>query len=176
MIYFLAYFPENNYDESEKLLANYFFINFSVELSVNIQLLNILLLLLTTITEKHLALLERTLVLASIRTKSVQYSYSINNVLYVLRLITKPLLSTVGNNNTTSSKNQTIEIDGRSIVTYKLKFFQIFIHHFKRPSIDVIDVFLMLLLMYHLFLLIDKLIYLRTSFSNVFICYFTTAI
>jgi hypothetical protein len=70
-----------------------------------------------------------------------------NLLSYVLRLITKVSLSSVGNNNS-SSKNQTIEmafdiiqncsleIEGRSIV-YKSNFFQIFIDHFERVSRDI---------------------------------------
>ncbi|CAF0945383.1 unnamed protein product [Adineta steineri] len=70
-----------------------------------------------------------------------------NLLSYVLRLITKAALSSVVNNST-SSKNQTIEIafdiiqncsteiEGRSIV-YKSNFYQIFIDHFERVSRDI---------------------------------------
>ncbi|CAF2172043.1 unnamed protein product [Rotaria magnacalcarata] len=83
---------------------------------VDIELSNIL--LLATLTEKHLALLERTLVLASIRTKSVRHNSSINSVHYQIYF---PLCSSsynksitssaAANNNTTSSRKiQTIDM------------------------------------------------------------------
>lgn len=76
-----------------------------------------------------------------------------NLLSYVLRLITKTSLASVGNNNNnnntnTTNKSQTIdmafdiiqncalEIEGRSIV-YKSNLFQIFIEHFERVSRDI---------------------------------------
>lgn len=72
-----------------------------------------------------------------------------NLLSYVLRILTKPALSSAATNaNVSSSKSQTIEmafdiiqncsleIEGRSIV-YKSNFFQMFIDHFERVSREI---------------------------------------
>ncbi|CAF3798687.1 unnamed protein product [Rotaria magnacalcarata] len=69
---------------------------------VDIQLLNVLLiLLLTAQTTKH----RKDSTGLPLTTSTVKFTF-----LYVLRLITKASLSPAANNNTTSSKNQTIEM------------------------------------------------------------------
>ncbi|CAF1083476.1 unnamed protein product [Rotaria sp. Silwood1] len=121
---------------------------------VDVQLLNVLLLLLTTLTAKHRkgCVSVCSTVLPSTNSFVVQtpdQQRPLSNLLsYVLRLITKASLSSVANNNSSSSKNQTIEmafdvvqncsleIEGRSIV-YKSNFFQLFIDHFERVSRDI---------------------------------------
>ncbi|CAF4273292.1 unnamed protein product [Rotaria sp. Silwood2] len=120
---------------------------------VDVQLLNVLLLLLTTLTAKHRkgCVSVCSTILPSTNSFVVQtpdQQRPLSNLLsYVLRLITKASLSSVANNNNTS-KHQTIEmafdviqncsleIEGRSIV-YKSNFFQLFIDHFERVSRDI---------------------------------------
>ncbi|CAF1037172.1 unnamed protein product [Adineta steineri] len=120
---------------------------------VDVQLLNVILLLLTTLTAKHrkgcVSVCSTVLPSANsfvVQTPDQQRPLS-NLLSHVLRLITKATLSSVVNNST-SSKNQTIEIafdiiqncsteiEGRSIV-YKSNFYQIFIDHFERVSRDI---------------------------------------
>ncbi|CAM4782918.1 unnamed protein product [Rotaria magnacalcarata] len=69
---------------------------------VDIQLLNVLLiLLLTAQTAKH----RKDSTGLPLTTSTIKFTF-----LYVVRLITKASLSPAANNNTTSSKNQTIEM------------------------------------------------------------------
>ncbi|CAF1410192.1 unnamed protein product [Rotaria magnacalcarata] len=121
---------------------------------VDIQLLNVLLLLLTTLTAKHrkscVSVCSTVLPSASALVVQIpDQQRPLSNLLsYILRLITKASLSATANNNITSSKNQIIEmafdviqncsleIEGRSIV-YKLNFFQMLIDHFERVSRDI---------------------------------------
>jgi len=123
---------------------------------VDVQLLNVILLLLITLTAKHRrgCVSVCSTVLPSANSSVVQapdQQRPLSNLLsYVLRLITKASLSSVGNNNNNnlSSKSQTVEmafdivqncsleIEGRSIV-YKSNFLQIFIYHFERVSRDI---------------------------------------
>ncbi|CAF4086437.1 unnamed protein product [Rotaria sordida] len=120
---------------------------------VDVQLLNVLLLLLTTLTAKHRkgCVSVCSTILPSANSFVVQTSDQqrpLSNLLsYVVRLITKASLLSVANNNS-PSKNQTIEmafdviqncsleIEGRSIM-YKSNFFQICIDHFERVSRDI---------------------------------------
>ena len=120
---------------------------------VDVQLLNVILLLLITLTAKHRkgCVSVCSTVLPSATSLVVQVpdqQRPLSNLLsYILRLITKGSLASAGNN-TSSNKTQTIEsafdiiqncvleIEGRSIV-YKSNFFQIFIEHFERVSRDI---------------------------------------
>jgi hypothetical protein len=117
---------------------------------VDVQLLNVILLLLITLTAKHRrgCVSVCSTVLPSANSLPVQnpdQQRPLSNLLScVLRLITK---SSVGNNNS-SNKTQTIEmafdiiqncsleIEGRSVV-YKSNILQIFIDHFERVSRDI---------------------------------------
>ena len=123
---------------------------------VDVQLLNVILLLLITLTAKHRkgCVSVCSTVLPSANSLVVQtpdQQRPLSNLLsYVLRLITKASLSATGNNTNqnSSNKNQTLdlafdiiqncslEIEGRSIV-YKSNLFQTFIDHFERVSRDI---------------------------------------
>ncbi|CAF1556450.1 unnamed protein product, partial [Adineta ricciae] len=125
---------------------------------VDIQLLSVILLLLTTLTAKHrkgcVSICSTVLPSANsfvVQTPDQQRPLS-NLLSYVHRLLTKSALLSVTNNNNNNTnsynKNQinemafdiiqncSMEIEGRSIV-YKSNFFQLCIDHFERVSRDV---------------------------------------
>ncbi|UJR37939.1 hypothetical protein I4U23_030624 [Adineta vaga] len=120
---------------------------------VDVQLLNVILLLLTTLTAKHRkgCVSVCSTVLPSANSFVVQapdQQRPLSNLLsYVHRLITKTALLSVVNNSSLNKnqniemafdiiQNCSVEIEGRSIV-YKSNFFQLFIEHFERVSRDI---------------------------------------